>query len=113
MVVQIINNHQSWPILQQTPLNKHHLATANHRPGKPDTLSQHASVKPDTLSQYASHPSMHSKSHCIEGAARAQNSGQTVGVRRTQYRGSAEPVLQHLGKLGKAQCMRHKTAAAS
>ena len=49
-----------------------------------------------------SYPSMHSKSHCIKGAARTQNSGQAVGVRRTQYRGLAEPTLQHFRKLDKA-----------
>ena len=52
-MVQIINNHQSWPSLQQTPLNKHQTATANQKPEKPDTLSQHASAKPDMLSQHA------------------------------------------------------------
>ena len=31
------------------------MPTANHRPGKPDTLSQHASVKLDMLSQFAKH----------------------------------------------------------
>ena len=54
-MVQIINNHQSWPSLQQTPLGKHQSATANHRSGKPDTLSQHASVKLDKLPQHAQH----------------------------------------------------------
>ena len=49
-MVQIINNNQSWASLQQTPLNGHQLATANHRP---DTLSQHASVKLDMLFQHA------------------------------------------------------------
>ena len=49
----IINNNQSWPSLQQTSLNWHKSAAANHRPGKPDTISQHASVKLDTLSQHA------------------------------------------------------------
>ena len=38
---KIINNDQSQPVLQQIPLNKHKSATANHRPGKPATLSQH------------------------------------------------------------------------
>ena len=42
------------------------------------------------------------KSHCIKGAARAQNRRQAVGVRRTQYRGSAELALQYIRKLGKA-----------
>ena len=37
---------------------------------------------------------MHSKSHCVKGAARAQNRGQAVGVRRTQYSGLAEPTQQ-------------------
>ena len=45
LVVQIINIHQSWPCLQQTPLNKHQSATANHRPGRPDMLSQHAKCR--------------------------------------------------------------------
>ena len=48
-------NHQSWPSLQQTPLGKHQSATANHRPGKSDTLSKHASAKPDKLSQHANY----------------------------------------------------------
>ena len=52
-MVQIINNHQSWPSLQQTPLGEHQSEIANHRLGKPDKLSQHASVKPDMLSQHA------------------------------------------------------------
>ena len=52
-MVQIINNNQSQPSLQQTPLCKHQLGIANHRPGKPYTLSQHASVKSDILSQHA------------------------------------------------------------
>ena len=38
----------------------------------------------------------------MKGAVRAQNSGQAVGVRRTQYRGLAEPTQQHFRKLGKA-----------
>ena len=50
---KIINNHQSQPSLQQTPFGKHLPETANHRLGKPDTLSQHASVKPDKLSKQA------------------------------------------------------------
>ena len=49
------NNHQSWPSLQQTTLNKHQSATANHRPGKTEILSQHTSAKPDKLSQQAKH----------------------------------------------------------
>ena len=53
IMVQIINNHQSWPGLQQTPLGKHQSEIANHRPGKTDTASQHASAKPDMLSQHA------------------------------------------------------------
>ena len=48
-----------------------------------------------------SYPSMHSESHCIKGAARAQNNEQAVGVRRTQYRGLTEPT-QHIKNLGKA-----------
>ena len=47
------SNHQSQPSLQHTPLDKWQSATANHMPGKPDTLSQHASAKPDKLSQHA------------------------------------------------------------
>ena len=54
-MVQIINNNQSQPSLQQTPLNGHQLATANHRPGRPDTLSQHAKAKSDMPSQHAKH----------------------------------------------------------
>ena len=53
IMVQTINNHQSQPSLQQTPLNKHQSEMANHRPGKPDKLSQHASIKPHKLSQHA------------------------------------------------------------
>ena len=36
-----------------TSLNKHQSVTANHRPGKPDTLFQHASVKSDIISKHA------------------------------------------------------------
>ena len=54
-MVHIINSHQSRPGLQKTPLGKHQSEIANHRPGKPDTLSQHESVKPDMLSQHAKH----------------------------------------------------------
>ena len=36
-------------------LCKHQSEIANHRPGKPDTLSRCASVKPDMLSQHAKH----------------------------------------------------------
>ena len=50
---KVINNHQSQPSLQQTPLGKYQSETANHRPGKQDMLSQYASVKPDKLSQHA------------------------------------------------------------
>ena len=59
-------------------LKKHQSETVNHRQGKPDTLSQHASVKPDKLSRHAKHRqvisvckaqtsylSMHSKQCCI------------------------------------------------
>ena len=52
-MVQIINSCQSQPSLQQTPSGKHQSEIANHKPGKPDTLSQHASAKLDTLSQHA------------------------------------------------------------
>ena len=52
-MVQTINNHQSWPSLQQTPLDKLQSATADHRPGKQDMLPQHAPVKPDIPSQHA------------------------------------------------------------
>ena len=52
-MVQVINNNQSQPSLQQTPLDKHQSEIANHRPGKPDMLPLHASVKLDMLSQHA------------------------------------------------------------
>ena len=52
-MIQIINNHQSWPSLQQTPLGKHQSETANHRSGTSDKLSQHASAKTDMLSEHA------------------------------------------------------------
>ena len=45
MMVQIINNHQSWQSLQQTSLGKHQSATVYHRPGKPDKLSKHAKCR--------------------------------------------------------------------
>ena len=50
---KIIISNQSQPSLQWIPLNKHQLATANHRPGKPDMLSQHAKAKSNKLSQHA------------------------------------------------------------
>ena len=50
---KIIINNQSWTRLQWIPLNKPQLATANHRPGKSDMLSQHAKAKSDKLSQHA------------------------------------------------------------
>ena len=34
-------------------MGKHQSEIANHRPGKPDTLSQHARAKLDMLSQHA------------------------------------------------------------
>ena len=52
-MMKTISNSQSQPSLQWAPLNENKSATANHRPGKPDTLSQHASAKPDKLSQHA------------------------------------------------------------
>ena len=52
-MVQIINNNQPQLSLQQATWNKPQSATTNHRPGKPDTLSQHATTKPDKLSQCA------------------------------------------------------------
>ena len=129
-MVQIINNHKSWPSLQQAPLNKHQSATANYRPGKPDILSKHASLKPDKLSQHAKHrqaipackaqtsyPSMHNRSHCIKGAARAQNSGMVetakiaVGVRRAQYRKISRASTVTLEEA--RQGMMQKTAATS
>ena len=93
-MVQIMNSHQSWPSLQQTPLGKHQSATANHRLGKPGTLSQHVNAYQTSypcMQVQTSYPSMHSKGHCIKGAARAQISGiaetaeMAVGVRRAQY----------------------------
>ena len=51
IMVQIINS-QSWPGLQQIPFSKDQSGIANYRPGKPDTLSQHASAKLDMLSQH-------------------------------------------------------------
>ena len=60
---------------------------------------------------------MHSKRHCIKGAARAQNSGIVVGVRSAQYKKTSREEeskqLQHSGKLGKVHGMKYKTAAAS
>ena len=44
---KIIISNQSWPCLQWIPLKKHQLITANHRPGKPDMLSQYAKAKSD------------------------------------------------------------------
>ena len=76
-----MNNHQSLPNLQQTPLGGHKSEMANHRPGKPDMLSQPASVKSDMLS----YPSMHSTDKLLQHAkqeslykraVRAQNSRQ-------------------------------------
>ena len=51
IMVQTINNHQSWPGLQQIPLDKCQSATANYRQGKPDKLSKHA--KPRQAIQHA------------------------------------------------------------
>ena len=51
--MQITNNNQSRPSLQQTPMGKHQSGIVNHRPGKPDMLSQYASAKLDMLSQHA------------------------------------------------------------
>ena len=75
-------------------LGKHQSATANHRAGKPEMLSQHASVKKrqaiPACKMQKCYPSMHSKGHCIKRTARAQNSGIAeraeiaVGVRRAQ-----------------------------
>ena len=68
LTVQIINNQPSWPSLHQAPLDKHQSATANHRPEKLDTQSQHVSVKPESYTSMQStenYPSMHSKRHCI------------------------------------------------
>ena len=39
---KIINGCQPWPSLQGIHHNKHQSTTANHRPGKPDTVYQHA-----------------------------------------------------------------------
>ena len=39
--------------LTTDPLGKHQSRIANHRPGKPDMLSQHASSKLDMLSLHA------------------------------------------------------------
>ena len=50
---RIIINNQSQLSLQWIPLIKHQPVTANHRPGKPDTLSQHAKAKSDKLSWHA------------------------------------------------------------
>ena len=49
----MINICQSWPGLQQTPLGKHQSEIANHRPEKPDMLSQHVKAESDKLSQHA------------------------------------------------------------
>ena len=43
----------SWSGLQQKPLGKHQSEIVIHKPGKPHTLSQHASAKLDMLSQNA------------------------------------------------------------
>ena len=51
---KIIISNQSQPSLQWIHLNKHQSAIANHRPGKPDMLSQHAKAKSDQLSQQKS-----------------------------------------------------------
>ena len=52
-MVQIINSHQSQPSLQKIHSYKLPLATANHKPGKPDMTCQHAKVKSDKPSQHA------------------------------------------------------------
>ena len=83
-MVQIINSCQSWPTLQWLPSSKHQLATANNRPGKADTLSQHAKAKSDDPSHNArcrqAIPTCIA-SHCIQGAANGQNSGQADMVK--------------------------------
>ena len=86
-------NHQSQPSLQQIPLGEHQSATANHRPGKQEMLSQYASAKQDKLFQHTKHrqaiPACIAKD-TIKGATRAQNiriAGSAeiaVGVRRAQ-----------------------------
>ena len=77
------------PSLQQTPLNKHQSATANHGPGKPDKLLQH------TIANQTSYPSMHSKRDCIKGLQKPRTEAVAVGVRRDEYkktsREGAEP----------------------
>ena len=59
---------------------------------------------------------MHSKRHCIKWAARVQNRAVDVESEEPNTRRPAEQEqsqqLQQSGKLGKAQDMRHKTAAA-
>ena len=50
---KVIISNQLQPSLQLKHSNKHQSATANHRPGKPDTLFQHAKAKSDKLSQHA------------------------------------------------------------
>ena len=80
-----LNNYQSQPSLQQTPLDKHQSATANDRPGKLDKLSQHVTVNQTSypsMQSAESYPSMYSKGHCIEGVARAQNSGSSCGSQK-------------------------------
>ena len=102
-MVQTINNHQSWPSLQQTSLDKCHTATANHRQGKPDS---YPSME---VQKKTSYPSMHGKRHCIKGAARAQNSGISMGVRKGHYkisRAGVEPATTILQEASQGiKCM--------
>ena len=67
-------------------MGKYQSETANHGPGKPDKLSQHASTKLDMLSQHAWQKTLYKR------AVRAQNSGIpetariALGVRGAQYK---------------------------
>ena len=80
IMVQIINIHQPWPGLPQTPLGKHQSEMANYGPGKPDMLSQHAKETADKLSQHAecrqAIPTCTAKVMVYKGAPSAQNSRQ-------------------------------------
>ena len=79
------------------------MQSANQKPGKLDTLSQHAvetnhrSGKLDMLSQHTLQ-----KLTCIKEAAKAQNSGQaSCTTRRPEQEEQQSKQLHHLRRVGK------------
>ena len=82
---KLINNHQSWPSLQQIPLDKHQSETTNHKARQIIQVykCETRNTMPTCMME-TSYPSMYSKGTVQKELQDPRTVGVAVGIRRAQ-----------------------------